>query len=69
MPLQPADIKTAFGIPANVELLSIILNCNPLAITLVLSSEDAFTELYLPYGGFEPSISHETIPKTFFETP
>lgn len=69
MPLQPADIKAAFGIPVDVELLSVILYCDPLSITLILSSEDAFDELYLPYGGFEPSIGYETIAKDFFEEP
>jgi hypothetical protein len=66
MQLQPSDIKAALGIPAEVELLSVVVNCDPLAITLLLSSEDEFDDLYAPLGGFEPSISYETIPRTFF---
>lgn len=67
MPLQPSEIKTALGIPDEVELLSIIVACDPLSITLILSAEDAFDELYAPDGGFEPSISYKTVASNFFD--
>lgn len=66
MQLQPADIKAALGIPVEVELLSVVVNCDPLAVTLILSAEDAFDALYAPDGGFEPSIGYKTIENNFF---
>lgn len=67
MHLQPGELKEVLGIPATVELLSVVLNCDPLSLTLILSSEDDFDALYAPDGGFEPTISHKTIERSFFD--
>ncbi len=66
MPLTSAEISDLLNLPENVELLSMFISNDPLSVTMILVSEDAFDELYLPDGGFDPSLSYKTIGRDFF---
>lgn len=66
MPLVQNDIKAILGIPAEVEVLNVWITYDPLVLTIVLASDDEFDALYAPLGGFDPSISYETVQRTFF---
>lgn len=66
MSLVQNDLKVMLGIPEEVEVLNVWVTYDPLVMTVVLASDDAFDPLYAPMGGFDPSISYETVPRTFF---
>jgi hypothetical protein len=66
MTLTQNDIKALLGIPSEVEVLNVWVSYDPLIVTVVLASDDAFDGLYAPNGGFDPTISYETVPRTFF---
>lgn len=68
MSLVQNDVKAILNIPTEVEVLNVWVTYDPLTVTIILASDDAFDALYAPLGGFDPSISYETVPRTFFES-
>ncbi len=66
MPLTSTELTEFLNLPENVELLSAYVTNDPLSITFILTSPDAFKELYLPDGGFDPGLSYKTIDRSFF---
>jgi hypothetical protein len=68
MPLTSAELSEMLNLPEDVDLLSVFVTNDPLSITVILASEDAFDELYLPDGGFDPTLSYKTVGKDFFES-
>ncbi len=66
MILTQNDIKAILNIPSECEVLNVWVTYDPLIVTIVLASDDEFDALYAPNGGFDPSISYETVPRTFF---
>jgi hypothetical protein len=66
MPLQPSDFAAMLDLPTDVEVISMYVTNDPLSVTLILSSQDGFTELYLPDGGFDPGLSYKTVSRDFF---
>jgi hypothetical protein len=66
MPLTQADIKAILGVPSEVEVLNVWITYDPLILTVVFASDDEFDALYAPNGGFDPTISYETVSRTFF---
>lgn len=78
MPLTPkvklnitsGQLAEILNLPTNeVEILYGWVLPDPFSITLVLASDTAFNDIYAPYGGFNPTISHETIYLDFFDEP
>lgn len=66
MILTQADLKAILGVPSEVEILTGWVTFDPVIVTLVFASDDEFDALYAPMGGFDPTISYETVPRTFF---
>ncbi len=66
MLLTSTEVSSMLNLPENVELLSMFVSNDPLSVTMILVSENAFEELYLPDGGFDPSLSYKSIGRDFF---
>lgn len=66
MSLGPADLIALLNVPEDVEVLSMYVSNDPLSVTVILSSGDAFTELYAPDGGFDPTLSYKQVDRNFF---
>lgn len=78
MPLTPKvkmqisvdQLSTLLNVPIeSVEILHAWVTPDPLSLTVILASDSEFEDIYLPYGGFIPGISYETIPVDFFPEP
>lgn len=66
MPLQPEDVAALLGLPDDVEIISMFVNNDPLSVTIILASDEAFDDLYNADGGYFAGLSYKTVNKDFF---